>query len=151
MRTDTTTPDTRLADDPLKFNPASVDSLIELATGGLPTRHHGKLLFSRLRYLDPVRRRAGLPEGVAALVERMTGDETRVTLVNTNAVDARTVLVQGGAYAEHQIVSANLDGKKLAVAGAQVAVRLQPGCGGALVLKMDRFTRTPTLAFPWGE
>ena len=31
MRKDPTTPDTRLADDPLPFNPASVDALIELA------------------------------------------------------------------------------------------------------------------------
>jgi hypothetical protein len=34
MRQDPTTPDTRLADDPMKFNPASVSSLIELMLGG---------------------------------------------------------------------------------------------------------------------
>src|SRR5207244_8691858 len=81
MRRDSTTPDTRLADDPLRFNPASVDSLIELALGGLPPKNRGKLLLCRLRYFDPAARRAGLPPDVAALIDKMTSDETSVTLV----------------------------------------------------------------------
>ena len=35
MRRDTTTADTRLADDPLSYNPATVDELIRLALGGI--------------------------------------------------------------------------------------------------------------------
>ena len=35
LRKDSTTPDTRLADDPMKYNPASVSSLIELMLGGI--------------------------------------------------------------------------------------------------------------------
>ena len=38
IHADTTTPDTRLADDPLPFNPASVDSLVELAMGACPRK-----------------------------------------------------------------------------------------------------------------
>src|SRR5438105_479990 len=102
MRKDTTTPDTRLADDPLPFNPASVDSLIELAMGGLPPKNRGKLLFCQLRYFDPLARRAGMPEDVAALIDKITPTEVAVTLVNTSSVDTRTVLVQAGGYAEHQ-------------------------------------------------
>src|SRR5262245_32210981 len=96
IRADTTTPDTRLADDPLPFNPASVDSLVELAMGGLPPKNRGKLLFARLRYFDPDRHRAGLPEDVAALIEKMTADEVTLNLVNTNPLDARRVVVQAG-------------------------------------------------------
>ncbi|MBC7853053.1 MAG: hypothetical protein IAF94_06425, partial [Pirellulaceae bacterium] len=59
IRGDTTTPDTRLADDPLALNPASVESLIELALGGLHPGRSGSSLFCRLRYFDPVQRRAG--------------------------------------------------------------------------------------------
>ena len=44
----------------------SVDAMIELALGGLPPMNRGKLLFSRLRYFDPDKRRAGMPEPVAA-------------------------------------------------------------------------------------
>ena len=57
MRKDPTTPDARLADDPMKFNPASVSSLIQLMLGGLHPGHRGSVLHSRLRYFDPVGRR----------------------------------------------------------------------------------------------
>jgi hypothetical protein len=149
MRRDTTTPDTRLADDPLPFNPASVDSLIELAMGGLPPHNHGKLLFSRLRYFDPVARRAGLPEGVAALVEKLTSDDLTLTLVNTSPVAERTVIVQGGTYGEHQLTEATLGSAATVVNRRCVSIRLAPGSGGRLTFKMKRFANPPTLALPW--
>ena len=86
MRQDDSTPDTRLADDPMKFNPASVKSLLELTMGGIDPGRGGNLLLARLRYFDPQLRRPGLPEDVAALVERLTADEAVVTLVNINQV-----------------------------------------------------------------
>ena len=67
MRSDTTTPDTRLADDPMKFNPASVHSLVRLMMGGLMPDRRAPALFCRLRYFDPIERRAGIPRDVAAL------------------------------------------------------------------------------------
>jgi hypothetical protein len=148
FRRDTTTPDTRLADDPLRLNPASVESMIELAMGGLPPKNRGKLLFARLRYFDPAERRAGLPEDVAALIDRMSADEVSVTLVNTNPVNARRVTVQGGAYGEHRIIDATLDGRSVAVNGS-LDVRLAPGAGGRLTLKMQRYANPPTLRMPF--
>jgi hypothetical protein len=149
MRRDTTTPDTRLADDPLRYNPASVSSLVELMLGGVPPGLHSGLLHARLRYFDPARRRAGIPEDVAALVEGLTADSVTVTLVNVNQVEARTVVVQAGAYAEHQIVSAEADGKTAAVNAPSLTLRLGPGCGGRVVLRMRRHVNPPTLALPW--
>jgi hypothetical protein len=64
--------------------------------GGMPTGRDVHVLHARLRYFDPGRRRAGLPDHVAALVERLTEDEVVVQLVNLDPVEARTVLVQGG-------------------------------------------------------
>src|SRR5262249_50709295 len=58
MRRDTTTPDTRLADDPMAFNPASVAALVELMLGGITPMHNASVLNCRLRYFDPVARRA---------------------------------------------------------------------------------------------
>src|SRR5581483_10467636 len=98
MHADTTTPDTRLADDTLRINPATAANLVRLMLGGL---HHGNrnlVLHSRLRYFDPVGRRPGLPEDAAALVEKMAGDQTVVTLVNVSPVHARRVVLQGGSY-----------------------------------------------------
>jgi len=149
MRADTTTPDTRLADDPLRLNPATVANLVHLAMGGL---HHGNrtlVLHTRLRYFDPDLRRPGLPPDVAALVESMTGDETVVTLVNVSPVHARRVIVQAGAYGEHEFTTATADGAPLALNGRHMIVMLAPGAGARIKLGMKRYAHPPTLAWPW--
>lgn len=149
MRADTTTPDTRLADDPMKFNPATVANLVRLATGGL---HHGNrtlVLHTRLRYFDPEGRRPGLPADVAALVEGMTADETVVTLVNISPVHARRVILQAGSYGEHQFTTAVAGAATLAVNGRHLEVMLAPGAGARLTLGTKRYAHPPTLAWPW--
>jgi hypothetical protein len=151
MREDPTTPDTRLADDPMQYNPASITSLIELALAGLHPRNSGSILACRLRYFDPARRRAGFPEDVAALIDGMAADRVSLTLVNVNQLDPRTVIVQAGGYAEHRFVSAALDGKMVPIDGAHVSVKLSPGAGAKLVLTMKRFAGTPTMRFPWNQ
>lgn len=149
MRQDPSSPDTRMSDDPNALNPAQIDALNQLMLGGLPTGREGYPLHARLRYFDPARRRAGIPEDVAALVERLDADVTTVTLVNTSQSHERTVVVQGGAYGEHQIVSATVNGAVTPVDQAQVTVRLAPGAGGRLTLAMQRYANQPTFAFPW--
>ena len=151
MRQDTTTPDTRLADDPMKFNPASVQSLMELTMGGLYPGKNGLTLHCRVRYFDPIARRAGLPHDVAALVEKLSADGMTLTLVNTNQLESKTVIVQGGGYAEHTFVAVAADGKNVPVNGSNFTVRLAPGSGGRLVIKMKRYANEPTLAFPWNR
>ena len=47
----------------------------------------------------------------------MTADETVVVLVNTSPLEARTVIVQGGAYAEHQIDTVTCYGEQTVIAG----------------------------------
>jgi hypothetical protein len=92
----------------------------------------GALLYARLRYFDPERRRAGVPEDVAALVETLSDDGVTVSLVNTNQVAARTVTVQGGGYGEHQVLSVATDGgPPVAVNASAFTVRLAAGSGGA--------------------
>ena len=41
MRSDPTTPDTRLADDPMAYNPATVATLVQLMLGGLAPKASG--------------------------------------------------------------------------------------------------------------
>jgi hypothetical protein len=90
-----------------------------------------------------------MPEDVAALVEKLTDDETTLSLVNINPVEERTVIVQAGAYAEHQLVSATIDDKVLLIDKPSFTVRLAPGAGNRIVLKMKRYANQPTLVFPW--
>ena len=151
MREDKTTPDTRLADDPMKYNPASVASLVRLACGGLPTNKQGLVLHTRLRYFDPIKRRAGLPADCAALIERLEDETVSVTLVNTNQLEPRTVTIQAGSYAEHSIELVSTGAGDVAPTGRSITVKLMPGCGKTLRMLTPRYTKTPTLAFPWSR
>jgi hypothetical protein len=149
MRLDPTTPDTRLADDPMRFNPASVDSLIELQLGGIHPGHRGSILHARLRYFDPLRRRAGLPPDVAALVDRLDGSSAALTLVNLDQLEPRELVLQAGAYGEHRLVKVEADGRTWTPQGAWAAIELAPGAGARLQLAFERYAHPPRLAFPW--
>jgi hypothetical protein len=149
MRADTTTPDTRLSDDPLPFGKADLRSLLELMLGGVYLDRLGAPLHARLRYFDPRRRRAGLPEDVAVLVEKLTPDSVTVTLVNLDPIDDRAVVVQAGGYGEHRFLSVQAEGKTVKVDGSHFTVRLAAGAGARLVIAMRRYANQPALAFPW--
>jgi hypothetical protein len=159
MHGDKSTPETRLADNALEYNPATVGALVQLTQGGLhiarppwsPTSPHqgGAPLHARLRYFDPLRRRAGLPDKVMALVDKLEADRTGVTLVNLDPNSERAITVQGGAYGEHVIVTANDGRRTIEVNARAFDVRLAPGCGARLELTMRRYAGIPTLKFPW--
>lgn len=180
VRDDDTSPDARMSDDMNHLNPAATDALNRLMLGGIPTGRVGYPLHARVRYFDPARRRPGIPEDVAALVDRMSADETSLTLVNLSQVEARTAVVQGGAYGEHRITEVRLDGPSAnanrtststtsastasaraggaqlradrastRVSGRYFTVRLAPGAGAHITLRMDRYASPPTLATPW--
>ncbi len=156
FRADAKSPDTTMSDDMNHNNPATTGALIQLVTGGLPTGRDVHALHCRLRYFDPERRRAGLPLDVAALVEAFSEDSVTVSLVNVSPIEARTVILQGGAYNEHRldhVAVAELNGgapsEAVATGGAPFAVRLSPGAGTRLVIRMARYANEPTFAFPW--
>ena len=144
MEEDDTTADTRLADYLMGFNPAATDALAKLTLGSSLTGNIWTL-HARVRYFDPARNRPGLPENVAALVEKFDAGSVTLTLVNTSAAEARDVTVQAGAYAEHQFLTVN--GQP--VNGPSVRVHLAPGAGGRLECKVKRYANQPTLKLPW--
>ena len=152
MAADETSPDTRLSDDMNPINPAVTEGLVRLMLGGIPVGRSAHTLHCRLRYFDPEKRRAGLPDAVAALVESMSDDEVAVQLINLDPVRERHVVVQGGAYGEHRMGNVTADGgTRVDVPGdgSAFTVRLAPGAGGRLTISQDRFARQPTFTFPW--
>ena len=142
LREDPTTPDTRLADYPMGLNPAAHNALANLTMGAYLSGNIWSL-HARLRYFDPAGRRAGLPEDVAALIEKISADSVTVSLVNINTVEARDVIVQAGAYGEHQFTTPHN--------ARWIAVRLEPGSGGRLTLGMKRYAHQPTARQPWDQ
>ncbi len=149
MRNDTTTAETRLADYLLGIMPATTKTLSKLMLGGYFANGRVWVLHSRLRYFDPTRQRAGLPEDVAALVHQLSDDSVSVTLVNINQLESRDVIVQAGGYAEHQFTQLDIAGDTWEMNSDTFALRLAPGAGEQLTLKMKRYANTPDLSFPW--
>lgn len=146
---DTRSADVTLSEDPNGINPAEVWGLVQLMLGGLATRHVGVPWHCAVRYFDSERRRAGIPPGVASLVDHLSADEVGVQLVNLDPVHAKHLVLQSGAFAEHTIDSAAIDGERTEVGGNAMHVRLEPGAGARLLLRVRRFVNQPTVAFPW--
>lgn len=149
LRADRTTPATRLADDPMAYNPATVPTLVQLMLGGLYPGHVGSPLHCRVRYFDPENRRAGIPDDVAALVDHLSDNETGLTLVNISPLAARRVIVQAGAYGEHRFLDVTQNGEKTRINASTFTVDLAPSSGTHLVLSTKRYVNAPTLSFPW--
>ena len=82
-----------------------------MTLGGPQPIKNGGLLHSRLRYFDVARRRPGLPQDVGALVEKLQANRTVVRFVNLSPVEARQLIVQGGAYGEHTFTRATWNGR----------------------------------------
>lgn len=130
----------RTSDYPQRFNPAAIDSLANLTMGANHPGRSGNVLHSRLFYRDPARDRIGLPDQVAALVDRITPEGVRVQLVNLDQGNSRDVVVRAGAYGEHQFTSINGDTTET----DEIRVHLAPGAGGTLDLGMRLYVTQPT-------
>ena len=59
------------------------------------------------------------------------------------------MVVQGGAFAEHQIQSVDSNGRTVPVNAPSFTVKLPAGAGGTLALTMKRYANAPTEAFPF--
>jgi hypothetical protein len=152
------------------LNPVVTEALTQLTWGAPQVVYNGGLTQARVRYYDPRRRRPGLPPDVAALVSSIDPAGTTVTLVNLSAAAARTVTVQAGAYAEHDIETAGytgatpgwagqhteyishdveISGREVAVGGPWLDVELPPGTEVTLTLRLRLRVRVPSAQAPW--
>ena len=132
-------------------DPTAIFSLLNLMIGAAYPGGGGNALHAQVRYFDPEERRPGLPPDVAALVDKIRPSGVSLTLVNTDPVSRRKLIVQTGTYAEHNAVSVTVDGRRVAVGDSHFEVWLQPGAGARITIEMDRYANQPTLKFPWNR
>ena len=130
-------------------SPVAFESLANLTLGAANLYGSGDVLRSQVRYFDPERRRAGLSQDVAALVERIEPGSVTLTLVNTSASTPRRLIVQMGAYGEHQAIGVLVGDRKITVNAPYFEVQLAAGAGERLVIETKRLANDPTLRFPW--
>ncbi len=123
-----------------------------------------------MRYFDADRGRPGLPEDVAAFVDRIEAGAVGIRLVNTGS-RPRSLIVHAGAFGEHKFTDvsyAEHDNEALnrnagawlreardpvercaTANGKHFVVQLPPFTSVRLEAGMERFVNTPTYAFPW--
>ena len=132
--------------------------------------YNGGLLMARVRYYDAERQRPGLPPDVAALVERIDVQDVRLRLVNTSPFEARSLIVQAGAFAEHTITTATYDvrtsvypgpsraycwprletsSRRCAVGSPHMQVDLPPATEITLDLELGLHSAPPSYSAPW--
>lgn len=154
LDSDHTNPEERGCEHFHDLNPVLPEGLIQMCMGTPGPLYNGGLLHAHVRYFNPRKRRPGLPEHVAALVEKVGADSLCITLVNTDPMEAQTVLLQSGSFAEHHFTAARLEveggpkGQTLKTNSRHLLVRLGPSARARLHLDIKRFVHQPTYDFP---
>ena len=129
--------------------------LTQVTMGTPQATYNGGLMRSTVRYFDKDRGRAGLPPDTAALVDEIRPDGAGIQLVNTNHGETRRVIVQAGAFGEHDFTEVSFhresdDGDTvLPVHGKALVVELPPSTAIRLNAGMNRYVNKPSYAFPW--
>ena len=150
IRADQTPPDKRLADNMLDPNPAATDSLVRLMWGALVPGREGGLLNARVRYFDPERRRAGVPDDVAALVSG-----ARRSPHGRHARQPQRARAAHGDRPGRRLRRAPVRlgrverTRRTCRTPATSPCSLAPGAGATLTLAMRRYVNQPTVVFPW--
>ena len=150
---DDRTPEMLIRDNPNIDNPIFTKALTQVTLGAPQTIYNGGLLRATVRYFDNVRQRPGLPRDVAALVDSLGPEHVGIHLVNLNTDQPRNLIVQAGAFCEHEFTSisyADSDSEKRVVVDSQyVTVELPPSTSIRMTLGMRRFVNNPSYIFPW--
>ncbi len=149
VRADRTTVDQQDVHHWQQRNPVVLEGLVQTMLGGPNHIYHGGLLHVRLRYFDPQARRAGVPPDVGALVEKISPESVVLTLANLSKTEARDVVVQAGAFGEHQFTHVQHPGNSRRVSGKHLRFRLSPGTVSTVKLGMKRYAHAPSYEFPW--
>jgi hypothetical protein len=152
-----------------QLNPVTTEALLQLTTGGPQIIYNGGLLHTRVRYFDQDRRRPGLPLDVAALVEKVEAEQTTINLINLSPFETHNLIIQAGAFGEHQITAVTYDRRTSDYPGEQASytaptleqkqqtetvadkflhVQLPPATQVTLTLTMARYTNQPSYELP---
>jgi hypothetical protein len=153
IRTDDRTQEQILEENAHPDSPIYTKGLTQVMLGAPQSMYNGGLLRATVRYFDQDRGRPGLPPDVAALVDQIEGDKAGVQLVNLSPSETRNVIVQAGAFGEHQFTGLTFheddQHRSVPVDSKNFAVQLPPSTAIRVEARMNRFANDPSYAFPW--
>ena len=152
-------------------DPIRTNGLTHVMLGAPRTMYNGGLLRAAVRYFDADNARPGLPSDVAALVDELKADRAGINLVNLSSDKTRKVVVQAGAFGEHQFTelrtlentkdqpvlhpggwinsAETLTEQVVPINAKYFAVELPPATTIRVEAGMKRFANRPSYAFPW--
>lgn len=140
-----------------EINPVGTEALVQLTLGAPQVLYHGGLLHSPLRYFDREGRRPGLPDAVAALVTAVEREAMTVELVNLDPLAPRELVLQAGAFGEHEFTRCRHDSDAdQSTSGApwteinarHFRVRLEPAGTARLQIGLRRYAHRPSYTRP---
>lgn len=153
-----------------EHNPVITEALVQLTLGAPQHIYNGGLLHCTVRYFDADHRRPGLPQDLAALVEKVEAGRIVVRLVNLSPYAPHNVIIQAGGFGEHQFIAATFDvctsdypgshkqyappplettTQHMLVDDQLLQIHLPPATAMMLTLEMARHVNTPSYAQPW--
>ena len=142
-----------IADNLQPQNPVHTKVLTQAIFGSPQYMYHGGMLRATFRYYDAERMRPGLPADVGALVDELRDDGAGLQLANTSRNQTRRLIVQAGAFGEHDFTRVRSVGDasdaELSVNGRLFSVELPPTSSIRIDASMKRFANNPSYAFPW--
>jgi hypothetical protein len=130
-------------------NPVVTKGLTQVTMGAPQSVYNGGLLCATVRYFDSDRVRPGLPPDVAALVDKLAPEGAGIQLVNLNRHETRNLIVQAGAFGEHQFTEVKYGENVVPVDAKYFAVQIPPSASVRVEADMRRFVNDPSYAFPW--
>ncbi|WP_226042860.1 hypothetical protein [Natrinema sp. DC36] len=131
-------------------NPVFHRGLLQLTMGAPQPVYYGGIVMAQVRHFDPERERPGLPPGVSALVGDVSREGVSLTIVNGGGTD-RELLVQAGAYGEHEFTSLEWGTDSGQPESNAIRISLPADSRVSLSAALDRFANDPTYELPWND
>ena len=138
-----------IADNEEPPNPVYTKVLTQTMLGSPHSVYHGGLLRGTVRYFDKDNLKPGIPRDVGALVDMLKSDSVGIQFVNTSRTKARNLVVQAGAFGEHQFTEVRYAEKVVPVDSKYFEVQLPPSTSIRVEAGLRRFVNDPSYAFPW--
>lgn len=137
-----------------EFNPVYFEGLVQMTMGAPMHISHGGLQHGKVRMFDGLKKRPGLPDDVAVIVDGLTASTISLQAVNLSETESRQLVIQAGTFGEHQFVSVDVisetgETKSIEINGSWFAIDLSAGAGATLQFTVERYANQPTYETPW--
>ena len=137
-----------------EFSPIYFEGLVQMTMGGPMHISHGGLQHGKVRFFDGQLKRPGLPNNVAAIVNKLTATTIGMQVVNISAGQKRVLVIQAGAFGEHSFTSVKVTlnsglSENYNISSKWFQIVLEAGSGGTLSFNIERYVNVPSYETPF--